>query len=271
MSATARRYFDPQRFRIIQFDQRGCGLSTPNAADSLERNTTQDLIYDMEALRERLGVETWLVFGNSWGSTLALAYAQQYPERVDAMILVGVTTTRQREIDWLYRGLGMFMPRQWKRFIDAIPAHLPDDNPVAAYYALLTDADEQIRRKAARDWHDWEQGSISSDPSAPAPARWTDDDYILARARLCAHYFHHRAWLEDNALIDNAHKLDGIPGILIQGTHDLQGPPITAFELAGTWESSELVLLEKAGHSAADHGMLDAILSATTRFATAKT
>lgn len=267
MSATARRYFDPQQYRIIQFDQRGCGLSTPNAADSLEHNTTSDLIADMEALREELDVGTWLLFGNSWGSTLALSYAQHYPHRVDAIILVGVTTTRRREIDWLYKGLGIFMPREWARFIDAIPLHLRGDDPVAGYHALLTDADPQVRLKAARDWHDWEQGSISSDPSSAAPARWADDGYILARARLCAHYFHHCAWLGDNELIDNADKLNGIPGILIQGSRDLQGPPVTAFELDAAWSTSELILIDKAGHSAADDGMQEAIMSATARFA----
>jgi proline iminopeptidase len=267
MSASARRYFDPQHYRIIQFDQRGCGLSTPNAADSLEYNTTGDLIADMEALRQELGVESWLVFGNSWGSTLALAYAEQYPQRVDAIILAGVTTTRQREIDWLYKGLAMFMPREWARFMDAIPPHLRGDDPVDAYHALLTDADPAIRLKAARDWHDWEQGSISSDPSSPPPARWANDAYILARARLCAHYFHHRAWLDDTMLIDNAHKLNGIPVILIQGSRDLQGPPVTAVELAAAWSTSELMLVDKAGHSTADEGMQEAIMCATARFA----
>ncbi|MCZ7479187.1 prolyl aminopeptidase [Rhizobium rhizogenes] len=267
LSATARRYFDPAHYRIIQFDQRGCGKSTPNASESLAHNTTHHLIDDMEAIRCALSVDDWLVYGSSWGATLALAYAQRHPERVRAMVLAGVTTTRQKEIDWLYKGLAMFLPQQWQRFIAAIPDHLPKEDPVGAYLQLLTDPDPVIRQMAALEWHLWEAGSISAEASSAFPEKWRDSDYILTRARLCAHYFHHAAWLEDGVLLRNAGLLAGIPGMLIQGMRDLQGPPVTAYELAAAWPRSELIAIGGAGHSTGDAGMEDAIVSAIARFA----
>ena len=267
LSATARRFFDPELYRIIQFDQRGCGQSTPNAAVSLEHNTTHHLIGDMETIRTALGVDDWLVFGTSWGSTLGLAYAQHHPRHVRAMVLAGVTTTRQKEIDWLYQGLGMFLPGQWQRFIAAIPDHMPKDDPVAAYYQLLNDADPAIRAGAAYEWHLWEAGSITAESTSAFPEKWQDEHYRLTRARLCAHYFHHAAWLDDGVLLRNAGRLAGIPGLLIQGMHDLQGPPVTAYELAVAWPGSELIMIDGAGHSTADAGMEEAIVSAIARFA----
>jgi proline iminopeptidase len=163
LSSTARRYFDPAIFRIIQFDQRGCGQSTPNAADSLEHNTTHHLIDDMEAIRCALAVEDWLVYGSSWGSTLALAYAQRHTKRVRGVVLAGVTTTRQKEIDWLYKGLAMFLPQQWQRFIAAIPDHMPRQDPVGAYHRLLNDPDPAVRATAALEWHLWEASSVSAE------------------------------------------------------------------------------------------------------------
>ncbi|MDH0616811.1 MULTISPECIES: prolyl aminopeptidase [unclassified Agrobacterium] len=267
LSATARCYFNPALYRIIQFDQRGCGKSTPNAAGSLAHNTTHHLVDDMEAIRSALEVNDWLVYGSSWGATLALAYAQRHPKRVRAMVLAGVTTTRQKEIDWLYKGLAMFLPQQWQRFIAAIPDHLPKEDPVGAYYRLLNDSDPAIRAMAALEWHLWEAGSISAQDTSAFPEKWRDDDYILARARLCAHYFHHAAWLEDGVLLRDAGVLTGIPGIFIQGMRDLQGPPVTAYELAAAWPGSELIAVDGAGHSTGDVGMEDAILSAIARFA----
>ncbi|MFB9951421.1 prolyl aminopeptidase [Rhizobium puerariae] len=270
MSESARRHFDPKVWRIIQFDQRGCGKSTPDAGDfgnTLADNTTRHLTGDMEALREMLGVERWLVFGHSWGATLALAYAQEFPGRVCAMILAGVTTTRWQEIDWLYNGLSLFLPEAWERFVAAIPGYLRGEHPVAAYHALLNSPDPAIRQKAAFDWHAWEAGSISADPGAGLPERWKDPRFVLARARLCAHYFHHRAWLEDGQLLAGAHLLAGIPGVLIQGRLDLQGPPATAHALSRAWAGSALVLVENAGHSTGDGGMAGAIIAAAERFA----
>ncbi|KJF73302.1 prolyl aminopeptidase [Agrobacterium arsenijevicii] len=267
ISATARRHFDPERYRIIQFDQRGCGQSTPNAAESLEHNTTHHLIDDMEAIRVALALDDWLVFGTSWGSTLALAYAQRHPQRVRAMVLAGVTTTRQKEIDWLYKGMAMFLPQQWQRFIAVIPDHMPKEDPVGAYYQLLNDADTAVRAKAAYEWHLWEAGSITAESTSAFPEKWRDEDYRFTRARLCTHYFHHAAWLDDGVLIRNAGRLAGIPGILIQGMRDLQGPPVTAYELAAAWPGSELIMIDGAGHSTGDVGMEEAIVSAIARFA----
>ncbi|MBP1843863.1 proline iminopeptidase [Rhizobium petrolearium] len=270
LSESVRRHFDPRVWRIIQFDQRGCGKSTPNAGDfdnALADNTTWHLIGDIERLREMFGVERWLVFGNSWGATLALAYAETFPERVNSMILAGVTTTRWSEIDWLYNGLSLFLPEAWERFIAAIPERLRGDHPVAAYHTLLNDPDPTIRQKAAFDWHAWETGSISSDGRAGLPERWRDPAFVLVRARLCAHYFHHRAWLEDGQLLADAHRLADIPGALIQGRLDLQGPPATAYALSKAWPGSELTLVDSAGHSTSDRGMADAIMAAAKRFA----
>lgn len=270
MSDGARRHFDPAVWRIVQFDQRGCGKSTPSAGDfgnDLADNTTRHLIGDIEALRERLQVQSWLVFGSSWGATLALAYAQAFPEHVRAIILAGVTTTCWAEIDWLYNGLSIFLPEAWEKFVAAIPEPLRNRHPVSAYHALLNDADPAVRQKAAFDWHHWEAGSISAEPQTGLPARWQDPAFVLARARLCVHYFENRAGLEDGQLLREAYRLAGIPGVLIQGRLDLQGPPATAFELSKAWPGSELVMIENAGHSSADQGMAEAIIAAANRFA----
>lgn len=269
MSESVRRHFDPQVWHIIQFDQRGCGRSTPGAAEfsnTLADNTTGHLIDDIEALRDRLGIGRWLVFGSSWGATLALAYAQAFRDRVSAMVLAGVTTTRWSEIDWLYNGMALFLPEAHERFAAAIPEPLRHLHPVTAYHALLNDTDPAVRQKAAFDFHLWEAGSISAEPRAGLPERWRDPVFALARARLCVHYFQHRAWLEDGQLLREAPRLAGIPGALIQGRLDLQGPPKTAFELARAWPGSELVLLDNAGHSTGDSGMAEAIMSALDRF-----
>lgn len=270
LSESIRRHFDPGVWRIIQFDQRGCGRSTPNAGDfgnRLADNTTRHLIGDIEALREMFGVKRWLVFGNSWGATLALSYAEIFPERVNGMILAGVTTTRWSEIDWLYNGLSLFLPEAWERFTAAIPERLRSEHPVAAYHALLNDPDLAIRQKAAFDWHVWEAGSISADGQAALPERWRDPTFVLTRARLCVHYFHHRAWLEDGQLLADAHRLADIPGALIQGRLDLQGPPSTAYALSKAWPGSQLTLVDNAGHSTGDQGMAEAIMAAARRFA----
>lgn len=274
ISESARRHFDPDLWHIIQFDQRGCGKSTPSAADfanTLSDNTTDHLIGDIEALRYMLGLDRWLVFGTSWGATLALVYAQAFSHSVEGIVLAGVTTTRWEEIDWLYNGMRLFLPEAHHRFIAAIPAHLREHHPVTAYHALLNDSDPAVRQKAAFDWHFWEAGSISAEKQdsgmADLPERWRDPVFVLARARLCAHYFHHRAWLADRQIIDNASKLSGITGVLIQGRLDLQGPPKTAYELFREWPTSELVMLDEAGHSTGDRGMAAAIMAAIDRFA----
>jgi proline iminopeptidase len=269
-SVDMRRYFDPAAYRIVLFDQRGCGRSKPHASDpttDLSANTTGHLLADMECLRRRLNIERWMLYGGSWGSTLALAYAERYPRLVTEMVLVGVTTTRRSEIDWLYRGVAPLFPQQWARFRAAVPPAERDGDLVEAYYRLLHDPDAALRAKAARDWHDWEAALLSVDPDAKPGRRWQQPDFQMARARIVTHYFRHNAWLEDGILLREAGSLAGIPGILIHGRLDLGSPLVTAWELAQAWPGSELVIVQGAGHSSADPGMEAALIAATDRLA----
>lgn len=266
----ARRFFDPHGYRIIQFDQRGCGRSTPHASEpgtDLSVNTTEHLLRDLESLRVHLEVERWLVFGVSWGSTLGLAYAERYPARVRALVLAGVTMTRRSEIDWLYRRIAPLFPEEWQRFAGGVPESERDGDLVEAYYQLLHSPDAAVRERAARDWHDWEAASLSENPGASQPPQWADPDFRLARARIVTHYFRHAAWLEEEALLRGAGALAKIPGVMIQGRLDLQGPLVTAWELARAWPAGELIVVPSAGHSAHDPGMTEAIVAATDRFA----
>lgn len=265
-----RRYFDPDVYKIILFDQRGCGRSTPHASDpavDLSTNTTTHLLADMERLRSHLGVERWMLYGGSWGSTLGLAYAERHPHKVTEIILVGVTTTRRAEIDWLYHGVAPLFPAQWCRFRDAVPPERRDGDLVAAYAHLLHYPDPRVRAKAARDFHDWEAALVSVDPDARPDPRWANPDFRLARARIVTHYFRHEAWLEDGILLREAGLLAGIPGVLVQGRLDLSAPLLTAWELSRAWPGSELVIVQGAGHSPKDPGMAETILAATDRFA----
>jgi len=190
-----------------------------------------------------LGIDRWLVYGQSWGSTLALAYAQSHPDQVTEIILAGVTTTRRSEIDWLYRGMSPLFPEQWSRFRAGVPESECDNDLVEAYYRLLNNPDLEVRAQAAQNWHDWEAASISIDPAAKPSARWLQPDYRMARARIITHYFHHNAWLVDQQLLRNAGVLREIPGILIQGRLDLSAPLVTAWELAQVWPGSELIIV----------------------------
>jgi len=265
-----RRFFDPEAYRIILFDQRGCGRSRPHASDpqvDLRTNTTHHLLEDIECLRAHLGIERWMLYGGSWGSTLGLAFAERYPRQVTEIILVGVTTTRRVEIDWLYRDVAPLFPVQWQRFREVVPPEERDGDLVEAYARLLHHPDPHMREKAARDFHDWEAASISIDPDAQLDPRWADPDFRMARARIVTHYFRHNAFLEDGILLREAGRLQGIPGVLIQGRLDLSAPLLTAWELSLTWPGSELVVVRGAGHSPKDPGMTEAILSATNRFA----
>lgn len=264
-SAGTRRYFDPQYYRIIQFDQRGCGGSLPHASEpaiDLSANTTWHSVADIEQLRSKLGVERWIVFGNSWGCTLALIYAETHPHRVEALLLVGITMTRQSEIDWLYRGLGRFFPQEWARFRAAVPEEDRDGDLVAAYYTLLCDPDPAIYVKAARDWHEWEAASILVDPRVTLSPRWSDPRYLTARARIITHYFHHLAWLEDRQILRDIRRLAGIPCTMIQGRLDLEAPLVTAWELSQAWPEANLVIVANAAHSPAVAEMATAITRA---------
>lgn len=268
-SASARRYFDPSAYRIILFDQRNCGRSLPNAADpktDLSTNTTWHLIKDIEELRLRLDVDKWVLLGTSWGSTLALAYAETHSERVEAIVLAGVTTTRRSEIDWLTHGLARLFPQEWQQLREAVPAKLRGEDLVPAYHRLLNAPDMETRLKAARNWHDWEAASILLADPAGLPRRWSDPRYLLTRARIITHYFLHDAWLVEGLLLADAGKLAGIPGNLIQGRLDLEAPLVTAWELAKNWPGSELAIIENAAHSPGNPAMARAIVSATDRF-----
>ncbi len=209
-----RRGFDPARYRAVLFDQRGSGRSTPHASHpetDMRVNTTEHLIGDMERLREHLGIERWLVTGGSWGSTLALAYAERVPERVTEIVLNAVTTTRRSEIDWLYRGAGRFFPAEWQRFRAGVPEEERDGDLVAAYARLMEHPELAVREQAANDWCAWEDAVLSTEGQG-APFGDRPDDARLALVRICAHYFSHAAWLDEGALIRDAHRLAGIPG-----------------------------------------------------------
>lgn len=269
---STRRFFDPDAYNIILFDQRGCGGSTPHASDpacDMAANTTAHLLRDIECLRRHVGVERWLVFGHSWGCTLGLAYAEKRPATVAALVLVGVTTCRQAEIDWLYRGIAPLFPEQWERFRGGAPDAESDGDLVAAYHRLLNDANHTVCQKAADDWHDWE-GSLSADPhAAPSPA-WADPEFRLARARIITHYFQHAAWLAENQILDGAPVLAGIPGVMVQGRLDLEAPLMTAWDLSKVWPDGELVVVPNAGHGVSEAGMGENIAAATDRFAADK-
>ncbi len=251
-----RRYFDPARYRVVLFDQRGCGRSTPRADDpatDMSRNTTAHLVADMELLRRHLGIESWLLFGASWGSTLILAYAELHPDRVTEIVIPGVTSTRRSEIDWLYHGLRRFFPVEWERFRLGVPAADRDGDLVGAYARLLADPDPAVRLRAARDWSVWEDATISLEPNG-RPGSYSDrpDADLVARARICAHYFSNGAWLEEGVLLREATRLAGIPGVLIHGRMDLGSPIGTAWELARAWPDAELVVIDDSGHSGSD-------------------
>ncbi|MDH6108745.1 proline iminopeptidase [Kitasatospora sp. MAP12-15] len=244
--------WDPERYRVIQYDQRNCGRSTPHASDpaaDMSLNTTQHLIDDMERLREHLGIERWLLNGASWGSTLVLAYAQQHPERVSEIIIQMVTMTRAGEIDWLYRGAGRFYPEAWDRFRDGVPAEERDGDLLAAYARLMENPDRAIREKAAADWLTWEDAVISDEPNG-LPGMYSNQevDAQIAFVRICAHFFSNGAWLAEDQLLRNAHRLAGIPGVLVHGRHDMGSPVQTAWELAKVWPDARLHIFEDSGH-----------------------
>ena len=269
-TANARRSFNPDAYRIVLFDQRGSGRSTPHAslADTdLSTNTTEHLLADMERLRRHLGIEQWLLLGGSWGSTLALAYAERHPDRVSEMVLFSIATTTEWEIDWITRGVGAFFPEAWSRFRDGVPETDRGGSLVEAYHRLLMHPDPAIHEKAAQDWCDWEMALVAVLPGHRPHPRYEDPAFRLGFARLVTHYWRHRAWLEDGALVRNAGRLAEIPGILIHGRLDIGGPLITPWRLQRHWPRSELIVVGEAGHDARDPGMAESIVAATDHFA----
>lgn len=265
-----RRLFNPDTYRVGLFDQRNCGRSTPHASvldTDLTSNTTQNLVADIELLRQHLNIDRWLILGGSWGSTLALAYAEHYPERVTEMILFGVTTGRHSEINWLFRGgVSIFFPHAWERLRTALPVTERDGDIVAAYHRRLNDADLAVRQKAAEDWCLWESVTPEWPPSMQLAERYTHPTFALAFARIVTHYMHHNLWLEDNILLRNADALTNISGILINGRFDFQAPIANAWELKRVWPRAELVIVDNAGH-AANSGITQELIRATDRFA----
>ncbi|MGW3448315.1 prolyl aminopeptidase [Streptomyces sp. NPDC001076] len=265
----SRRLFDPGVYRIVLFDQRGSGESQPHASDpsvSLAHNTTDHLIADMERLREHLGVERWLLHGGSWGSTLILAYAERHPERVSEIVIAGVTMTRPEETDWLYRGVGRLLPGPWEAFRDHLPPADREGSLVAAYNRLLNSPDAAVRVSAARAWVTWEDAVIAHE-ALGSPGAYSDrpDDALMAFVRICAHYFAHDAWLEDGQLLRDAHRLAGIPGVLIHGRLDIGSPLTTAWELAKVWPDAELKVIDDAGHTGSP-ALHEAVRTAIARF-----
>ncbi|WP_406194425.1 prolyl aminopeptidase [Kitasatospora sp. NBC_01560] len=246
------RAWDPDRYRVIRFDQRNCGLSTPHASDpaaDMGLNTTQHLIDDMERLREHLGVDRWLLNGASWGSTLLLAYAQQYPERVSEIIIQAVTMTRPSETHWLYRGAGRFKPEAWDRFRDGVPADERDGDLLAAYARLMEHPDRAVRERAANDWLAWEDAVVSDEPNGiPGMYSARETDERIAFVRICAHFFSNGAWLAEDQLLRDAHRLAGIPGVLVHGRHDMGSPVESAWALAKAWPDARLHIFEDSGH-----------------------
>ncbi|MDQ3541022.1 MAG: prolyl aminopeptidase [Chloroflexota bacterium] len=246
-----RRFFDPDVYRVVLFDQRGSGRSRPLADDpdaDLSANTTAHLIADIEALRRHHGVETWTILGLSWGTTLGLAYAQSYPQRVNAMVLALVTTTSRREVEWLTRDVGRIFPLEWDRFAAAVPDTLRHLPLVDAYATLLFDSDPAIREHAAREWCTWEDAHVSLAPGHRPSPRFEDPEFRLRFARLVTHYWRNAAFLEENQLLRDVATLNGIPGVLIHGRFDVSSPLETAWKLSQAWTTSRLHVMDDAGH-----------------------
>ena len=260
------RFWDPTRYRIVLFDQRGCGRSTPHA--SLERNTTWDLVSDMEALRAHLGITRWQVFGGSWGSTLALAYAQRHPDRVTELVLRGIFTLRRRELDWFYQdgGASRIFPDAWESYLAPIPEEERGDM-MQAYYKRLTGTDAQARLQAAKAWSLWEAVTSTLRPSPEMKASMGKDDFALAFARIECHYFVNGGFFErESQLLEDAKLIRHIPGVIVQGRYDVVCPMETAWALHRAWPEAELYVAQTSGHSAFEPEIVHHLIAATDRF-----
>jgi len=265
-----RRMFDPDAYCIVLFDQRNCGRSTPHASEpdvDLSANTTHHLIADCERLRVHLGIERWLVWGGSWGTTLGLAYAEAHPERVSELVLVSVGTTTHREVEWITRAMGRVFPEEWERFRDGVPEHERDGDLAAAYSRLLASDDAGTRERAAAAWCAWEDTHVATQPGHRHDTRYDDARFRMGFARLVTHYWANAAFLDGDQLLRDAGRLAGIPGVLIQGRLDISGPPETAWRLTRLWPDAELVFVDDAGHGAGHPTVMQAIVAATERFA----
>ncbi len=259
-----RRYFDPKAFRVILFDQRGCGQSKPHA--DLRDNTTWDLVRDIEKLRETLGLKNWTVFGGSWGSTLALLYAETHPDRVNAMVLRGIFLCRKKEIEWFYQeGAGRIFPDVWDEYVKPIPLEERGDF-VSAFYKRLTSSNRDVRLQAAKAWSVWE-GSTSRLFMDPELIHgFGDDEFAEAFARIECHYFINGIWMRhDNQILEDIHKIRHIPCEIIHGRYDVVCPVENAWDLHKAWPESRLHIVPDAGHSAREEGNLTKLIEAMER------
>lgn len=252
-----RRFFRPDIYRVILFDQRGCGRSRPHA--SVENNTTHHLIADIEAIREKLGIDQWIVFGGSWGATLSLLYAQAHPERVRHLVLRGVFLMTAAELDWFYQGgVSRFFPQRWKAFVSELPEDERGD-VISAFHKRLFGSNEEDQIRFARLWTNWESSLATiegryGNGSAPT-------SYALAFARIENHYFSNGGFIEEGQILRDMHKIEHIPGTIVQGRYDMICPPATAFALHEAWPSSRLFMVQKAGHSLSESGIASMLVS----------
>ncbi|MFT8463773.1 prolyl aminopeptidase [Acetobacter persici] len=264
-SPAQRRLFDPSRYRIVLFDQRGCGRSRPHA--SLENNTTWHLVADIERLRVFFGIDKWAVFGGSWGSTLALAYAQTHPTRVTALMLRGIFTLRKAELLWYYQeGASWLFPDKWEDFQAPIPQAERGDM-MAAYRKRLVSEDVTVRQEAALAWSLWEGRTLTLLPAPDIETQHEEADYALAFSRIENHYFVHGGWLEEGQLIRDVDRIRHIPTVIVQGRYDMATPVRTAWDLHKAWPEADFRLINAAGHALFEPGILSALLEATDRFA----
>ena len=262
INPTMRRFFDPAKWRMALFDQRGCGKSRPNA--SLEDNTTWSLIEDIERLRVHLGVEKWCVFGGSWGSTLALAYAIKHPERVESLVLRGIFLLTEREVRWFYQdGAGMLFPDAWARFCAPIPADERSDM-VAAYHRRLTSTDRKVQAEAAAAWSQWEGDTISIRGPEARPSKFNEVDFAIAFARIECHFFANKGFFDSpNWILENVDRLRRIPGWIVQGRFDVVTPMETAWKLKTAWPEARFEVVWDAGHASTEPGIVDGLVRAT--------
>lgn len=262
-----RRRFDPEKFLIVGLDQRGCGRSRPLVSDPgappLSTNTTQALIADIEALRTHLNVETWLVTGLSWGSTLAIAYAQAHPERVSEIVLFAVTSTSEAEVEWITESVGNIFPREWDEYA-AASKRKPGQRVIDAYYALITDPDPVVREQAARDWCTWEDVHVSLADGFSPTEQYEDPEFRMVFATLVIHYWKHAGFAGEGGLLAGMARIAHIPAVLIHGRLDVSGPLVTAWELHKVWPASELIVVDNEGHGGDE--MINHKLAAVERF-----
>lgn len=265
-STSVRRFFDPDIYRIIVFDQRGCGRSKPHAC--LEKNTTWDLVSDIELIRERLQIKQWLVFGGSWGSTLALAYAQSHPDAVSEMILRGIFMLRKKELDWFYQnGASNIFPDAWEKFIEPIEKSKRDDL-ISAYYEIFNGKDEEKKIEAAIAWSRWEGSTVNLSYNPEMVDSFSEPEFALAFALIENHYFINKGFLShEQQLIDNINIIRNIPATIIQGRYDVCTPISTAWELHKNWPEAELIITPFSGHSAFEKEITHELILATNKFA----